>query len=98
MTPIDRLILLVDRYCLATGKARATVSTRVFNDGKRIDRIMGGGDIGTRAYAGALDWFAHEWPEGAAWPEGVERPALTPTLSRAAGEGVESAGAAPAAE
>ena len=44
MSHIDTLLLLADHYCLAEGIAPATLSTRLFNDGKRIGVLRGGGD------------------------------------------------------
>jgi hypothetical protein len=37
---------------------RSTLSTRLFNDGKRLDQIATGGDIGIRSLAGAEDRLA----------------------------------------
>lgn len=68
------LITASDAYCIAVGLSRSRVSTLVFNDGKALDRIAGGGDLNTRSFEKAMAWFSSNWPEGVAWPEGVERP------------------------
>lgn len=68
------LITTSDAYCAAVGLSRSRVSTLVFNDGKGLDRIAGGGDLNTRSFEKAMLWFAFNWPLGTAWPEGVERP------------------------
>jgi hypothetical protein len=76
-TPATKsLITTSDAFCEAKGLSRSRISTLVFNDGKALDRIAGGGDLNTRSYEKAMAWFAANWPEGVAWPEGVERPAL----------------------
>lgn len=74
MKPIDGLLRIVEAYCSATGTAEATVSTRVFFDGKRIGDIRKGSDIGVRRLDMAFRWFAANWPEGVDWPADVERP------------------------
>jgi hypothetical protein len=76
MNDIDRLILLSERYGAATGLAEATVSSRVFNDGKRLYDIRRGSDVGVQRIARAMLWFSANWPAGAAWPDGIERPAV----------------------
>lgn len=54
--------------------SRARLSTLLFNDGKRLGVIAGGGDLQTRNYERAMRWLSANWPEGAEWPEGVARP------------------------
>ncbi|QTL01934.1 hypothetical protein J5J86_14080 [Aquabacter sp. L1I39] len=77
MTSIDTLLRIFDAYSAATGLAETTVSTRVFQDGKRIAALRLGGDMGVRRTARAVQWFSANWPEGADWPEGITRPAPT---------------------
>lgn len=73
MDHIQKLLKVVDAF--GGGKmADATISTRVFNDGKRIAILRRGGDIGTRRLQIALQWFSDNWPEDAEWPPLVERP------------------------
>jgi len=81
------LITTSDAYCLAVGLSRSRISTLVFNDGKALDRIAGGGDLNTRSFEKAMLWFAANWPEGAAWPETVERPAFGKSESAPAEQG-----------
>jgi len=73
-TPILQLISLSDLYCAATAKTRIAVSKRVFNDGKVLDKLCEGGDLTTTRHQMALRWFAENWPDGAEWPAGIERP------------------------
>lgn len=77
----DKLILLARTYAgavgargRADGPALSGISTKIFNDGKTLDRIVGGGDIVTGNYERALQWFSDNWPDGAPWPEAVTRP------------------------
>jgi len=81
-----RLLALSDCYSAATGMSRSRISTIVFNDGKALGRISAGGDLNTRSFEKAMFWFASNWPEGAAWPEGVDRP-LDVTFAEQSEEG-----------
>lgn len=70
------LLAVVDAYETATLASDTTVSSRIFNDGKKIGSLRTGADIMTRKYNAALVWFSANWPEGAVWPEGVSRPGV----------------------
>lgn len=77
----DQLLHVAQLYALAVGaKGRdgqttlSGVSTRVFGDGKTFARITAGGDVTTGNFERAMRWFSDNWPEGAAWPDGVDRP------------------------
>jgi len=73
MDQVQQLLLLVDAF--GRGKmADATISTRLFNDGKRIGTLRNGGDIGTRRLVTAIQWFSDNWPDDAEWPPVIERP------------------------
>ncbi len=74
MTHLDALFLLVDRYRASQNIAEATLSTRLFSDGKRLGAIRAGSDVGVRRLNAALTWFSDNWPEGAEWPASVPRP------------------------
>lgn len=74
MINLTHLLTLVDRYKIATGKEDVTVSNRVFADGKKLAALRGAGDITTTRFNAAILWFSENWPEGAEWPENVERP------------------------
>lgn len=71
---IDQFLTTVDAYAQATGLAEATVATRLFNDGKGIARLREGRDIGVRKLEEKLAWLSANWPDGADWPIGIERP------------------------
>lgn len=74
MNTIDAFLALVDRYGAFAGVAEATVSSRLFNDGKRIASIRRGSDVGVRRLLVALEWLSDHWPDDAEWPELVPRP------------------------
>lgn len=76
MLSISSFLAVVEGYCLATQIAEATVSTRVFNDGKRIAQIREGADIGARRLDRAMMWLSENWPDGTPWPNHVMRPSI----------------------
>lgn len=51
-----------------------TVSSRVFNDGKKLDAIAAGGDLYSRRLRRSIVWFSENWPEGLDWPGDIPRP------------------------
>ncbi|TIW28730.1 MAG: hypothetical protein E5V63_04355 [Mesorhizobium sp.] len=77
MIEISQLIFVADAYIAATGRKETTVSTSVFNDGKKLTALRdGSADIGVRRFNVALEWFSAHWPVDAVWPEGVSRPGV----------------------
>lgn len=79
MIYVSSFLTLVEIYCLRTGVAEATLSSRLFNDGKRIMQIRSGADIGVRRLGRAMIWFSINWPAEAVWPSDIVRP-VTPAL------------------
>jgi hypothetical protein len=75
MDELSRLFLLADAYAAHCGLSESTVSARILAGGGRLRKIREGGDIGVRRINEAIAWLADNWPEGAEWPGGVERPA-----------------------
>jgi hypothetical protein len=75
MLNIDHLITVADEYGRAAQVEEKTVSSRVFQDSKKLAAIRGGSDITVGRYNAALSWFSANWPEGADWPHDVPRPA-----------------------
>ncbi|ARW47846.1 hypothetical protein [Acetobacter pasteurianus] len=69
----QRLLKLTDCYCAARSISDATVSGIIFKNSRTIPRIRSGGDITTRNYSRAVEWFASNWPDDCAWPRAVER-------------------------
>lgn len=75
MLNINHLLTVADEYSRAANVEDKTVSSRVFNDGKKLSAIRCGSDITVGRYNAALSWFAENWPDGAEWPRSVPRPA-----------------------
>ena len=85
MKAIDQIKLAAAEYCRATGLATVTLSWRLFKDSKRLRSILDkDGDLQTRRFETAMQWFSDNWPEGAAWPAGVARPAAAAKAEQAA--------------
>lgn len=78
----DTLIRLARAYAAAKGRgdglALSGISTKIFNDGKTLDRIAAGGDLVTGSYERAIKWFSENWPEDLEWPSDVARPVAAP--------------------
>lgn len=74
MLNIEHLITVADVYGTAFKVEEKTVSSRVFQDSKKLSAIRGGADITVTRYNSALEWFSQNWPEGAGWPHDVPRP------------------------
>lgn len=55
---IDVFIKRCDALAERRGISRARVSTLVFNDGKKLDHLAGGRDIGVRTLANAEEKLA----------------------------------------
>lgn len=71
-----QLLFLAERYSVATNRSWSRVSTVVFNDGKKLRLIAGGGDLTTRSWENAVAWFSANWPEDCEWPSAVPRPRI----------------------
>lgn len=73
---IDALLTVARCFAAARSLSLSRVSTLVFNDGSKLGTLAtGDADIGTRRLVRAMAWFSQNWPEGAAWPDGIDRPA-----------------------
>ena len=80
------LLTVAKAYGHATNRSLARVSTLVRNDGKFFDRIEKGAGCTMATYGLCMRWFSKNWPAGAEWPEGVDRP----TADEGAEEDVET--------
>jgi hypothetical protein len=78
MKHLDAFFSLVEAFCIASGHAEATLSGKVFSDGKRIAALRSGSDIGVRRLSRAIEWLSDNWPPNASWPEDVYRPHAKP--------------------
>ena len=73
---VDHIISLAERYGSALSVPASTVSSRVFDDSKKLTAIRdAGADLTLTRYSGALRWFSENWPADLAWPDDVPRPA-----------------------
>lgn len=75
MIGTEALLALTRSYAAATGTSTTTISSRVFDDGKKLAAIEAGGDIYSGRLIRAIQWFSDNWPDGAEWPADVPRPA-----------------------
>jgi hypothetical protein len=75
LTFTDQLLTVANAYSALTGAGFPTVSSRVFDDSKRLPLIASGeGSITLRRAELALQWFSANWPDGADWPSEIARP------------------------
>ena len=74
MLNIEHLITVAAEYGRAANVVDKTVSSRVFQDSKKLSAIRGGSDITVGRFNAALVWFSENWPETATWPDHVKRP------------------------
>jgi hypothetical protein len=78
MSGIQSLLELARTYAGAERIELSTVSTRVFDDGKKLEALARGSDIQVGRYERAVTWFALHWPTGARWPTDIPWPADVP--------------------
>ena len=78
MRSIEHLKAVALAYSKAEKTPLRTLSSRIFDDGKKLDAIVAGdADIVTARFDHAMQWFSDNWPKGRAWPKGITRPAVT---------------------
>jgi len=75
MSAIHHLLLVAAAYAAARSLSESRVSKLVFGDGTRLKHLRGGGDMGARRLEKAMEWFSSNWPDAAAWPADIPRPA-----------------------
>lgn len=63
MTTEADFLRLVDAVAEATGLTDTTLSSRIFNDGKKIAAMRGGATITVRRMSDAVDYVCKHWPE-----------------------------------
>jgi len=73
MSAIDQLLRVARAYAEIKAIPLSTVSSRVFDDGKKLKALEDGADISVGRFERALQWFSDNWPEGD-WPSDVPRP------------------------
>lgn len=74
MIEIAHLLALADEYQRICPMADATLSTLLFNDGKKLTALKADKDLHTKRFNISVQWFSDHWPDGAVWPEGIARP------------------------
>jgi hypothetical protein len=72
-----QLLRVADAYAQARGLSRSRISTVVLNGGRVLDGIANGRDLTTATFERSMAWFSDNWPETAAWPDGVSRPVVS---------------------
>lgn len=90
MTLRQQLLTVADSFVAHTGRARSTLSNRIFTDGGRLDGIAAGKDLKTRSFERAMEWFSTNWPRDLDWPDGIDRPAAEPTRPLRADDRLEA--------
>jgi len=73
MSAIDALLSVARRYGEIEKVPLSTVSSRAFNDGKKLGALESGADITVGRLEDVLRWFSEHWPDGD-WPSDVPRP------------------------
>lgn len=73
MTGIEQLLAVARAYSEAERVGLSTVSSRAFDDGKKLAAIESGADIQVRRLERAMVWFSEHWPD-VPWPPDVPRP------------------------
>jgi hypothetical protein len=70
----QHLIALAEKFEACTGTAAATIGRRALNDNKVFARLEAGDGFTIRTFDRLTVWFSENWPDGAEWPEALERP------------------------
>lgn len=69
------VLTLAERFAKASGVKLVTVSSRVFNDSKKLAAIRdSGADLTLERFNSAIRWFSDNWPADLDWPSDVVRP------------------------
>lgn len=73
------LLELANLYAKARGMELSTVAQRALGDWRFFQRLedKATASFTVRKYDAAVAWFDGQWPEDAAWPEGVSRPSAS---------------------
>lgn len=78
MIPLrQQLLRAAEAFVGAGALSRSRLSTVLFNDWGRLDDIARGSDVTTATFERSMAWFSDNWPETAAWPDGVSRPVVS---------------------
>jgi hypothetical protein len=70
----NSLIVLAETLAAHQGVSHWAISQRIYGRGDVFSRLMDGHNCFHSTIERAERWFAANWPEDLAWPEGVMRP------------------------
>ena len=73
MSGIEQLLKIARRYAELRDVPLSTVSSRVFDDGKKLGALESGADINVKRLEKALGWFSENL-SAEEWPTDVPRP------------------------
>lgn len=74
---LEKLATVAAVFFSVSARARTSVSREVLSRGSQLDDLIAGRrDMSTATYERTMNWFAENWPSGAEWPEGIERPVV----------------------
>ena len=74
MTP-DDILRLLDIASRHSRRTAGTLGRLASGSGDFTPRLRRGHDITSRRAAKVSQWLSDHWPEGAAWPNDIPRPA-----------------------
>ena len=78
MSHVSQIIRLIDVAAAAADRSPHTVGRWVSDDGRTYGRLRRGHDLTTRRAACIMQRLSDLWPDSAAWPTDIPRPAPTP--------------------
>lgn len=66
---------LADAFTAATGVPDSAIGSRAVNHSRFFQRLSDpDNSLTLKTYDRLALWFSENWPEGAEWPAGIERP------------------------
>jgi hypothetical protein len=71
-----QLLEVAEAYCAAKSISLSTISHKIVNDGKVLDRIKAGRDIHTATFEEFMRWFRNHWPVGVKQPAAMSNSIL----------------------
>lgn len=76
MVTLSDLFLLFDEFRRAAGIPETTLSSRIYDESKKIAllRERGERNLSVERYNHTLRYLSSHWPAGAVWPEHIDRP------------------------
>lgn len=72
----NHLLTLAQVFGASRELGESTVGRLCAADGRFFSRIREGKTFTAKKYDEVVAWFSANWPEKAAWPEGVSRPTV----------------------